>query len=37
MQAIANAVANAIGEPVREMPITPMRVLRALGRREEGG
>jgi len=33
MQAIANAVANAIGEPVREMPITPQRVLRALGRR----
>ncbi|MEO8445341.1 MAG: molybdopterin cofactor-binding domain-containing protein, partial [Gammaproteobacteria bacterium] len=32
LQAIANAVANAIGEPVKEMPITPMRVLRALGR-----
>jgi 4-hydroxybenzoyl-CoA reductase subunit alpha len=33
MQAIANAVADAIGEPIREMPITPARVLRALGRR----
>jgi 4-hydroxybenzoyl-CoA reductase subunit alpha len=32
LQAIANAVANAIGEPVREMPITPVRVLRALSR-----
>lgn len=32
MQAIANAVANAIGEPIREMPITPARVLRSLGR-----
>lgn len=33
MQAIANAVAMAIGEPVREMPITPARVLRTIGRR----
>ena len=32
LQAIANAVANAIGEPVKEMPITPVRVLRVLGR-----
>jgi len=31
MQAIANAVANAIGVPVQEMPITPARVLRAIG------
>jgi 4-hydroxybenzoyl-CoA reductase subunit alpha len=31
LQAIANAVAMAIGEPVREMPITPARVLRAVG------
>ncbi len=35
MQAIANAVANAIGEPVHEMPITPARVLRALGRQKD--
>jgi 4-hydroxybenzoyl-CoA reductase subunit alpha len=32
MQAIANAVANAIGHPIHEMPITPWRVLRALSR-----
>jgi 4-hydroxybenzoyl-CoA reductase subunit alpha len=32
MQAIANAVANAIGQPIHEMPITPWRVLRALSR-----
>ncbi|MBC8327144.1 MAG: molybdopterin-dependent oxidoreductase, partial [Planctomycetes bacterium] len=31
--AIANAVANAIGARVREIPITPERVLRALGER----
>jgi 4-hydroxybenzoyl-CoA reductase subunit alpha len=37
MQAIANAVAMAIGEPIREMPITPARVLRAIGRREDVG
>lgn len=35
MQAIANAVADAIGEPVTEMPITPWRVLKILGRRKE--
>ena len=28
MQAIANAVANAIGKPVKEMPLAPWRVLR---------
>ncbi len=36
MQAIANAVANAIGVPIREMPITPARVLRALADRPAG-
>ena len=30
--AIANAVADAIGVRVHEMPITPERVLRALGK-----
>ena len=30
MQAIANAVTNAIGAPVREMPLSPWRVLRAI-------
>jgi CO/xanthine dehydrogenase Mo-binding subunit len=30
--AIANAVADAIGHPVRELPITPFAVLEALGR-----
>ncbi len=35
MQAIANAVANAIGVPVQEMPLTPARVLRALAGRGE--
>ena len=34
MQAIANAVADAIGEPVTEMPIAPWRVLKILGRRK---
>lgn len=34
MQAIANAVADAIGEPVTEMPIAPWRVLKLLGRRK---
>jgi CO/xanthine dehydrogenase Mo-binding subunit len=29
-QAIANAVSNAIGYPVKELPITPERVLQAL-------
>ena len=28
MQAIANAVADAIGKPVKEMPLAPWRVLR---------
>jgi len=32
--AIANAVANAIGVRVTDLPITPMKVLRALGRVE---
>ncbi|HET9001076.1 MAG TPA: xanthine dehydrogenase family protein molybdopterin-binding subunit [bacterium] len=32
--AIANAVANAIGVRITELPITPLRVLRALGRVE---
>ncbi|MBL8225068.1 MAG: molybdopterin-dependent oxidoreductase [Chromatiales bacterium] len=31
--AIANAVANALGVPVTEMPIAPWKVLRLLGRR----
>lgn len=35
MQAIANAVANAIGAPINEMPITPWRVLRELSRQAE--
>lgn len=30
MQAIANAVADAIGKPVREMPLSPWRVLRLI-------
>jgi 4-hydroxybenzoyl-CoA reductase subunit alpha len=30
MQAIANAVTNAIGRPVNEMPLTPWRVLRQI-------
>jgi xanthine dehydrogenase YagR molybdenum-binding subunit len=33
--AIHNAVANAIGVPVRALPITPDRVLKALARRKE--
>lgn len=35
MAAIGNAVANALGEQIPEMPITPWRVLRALGRQGE--
>jgi 4-hydroxybenzoyl-CoA reductase subunit alpha len=35
MSAIGNAVANALGEHIEEMPITPWRVLRALGRQGE--
>jgi len=31
MQAIANAVTNAIGRPVKEMPLSPWRVVRAVG------
>jgi len=34
--AVANAVYNAIGIPVREIPMTPARVLAALGRKESG-
>ena len=34
--AVANAVADAVGEPVRELPLTPERVLRAV-RRAGGG
>ncbi len=30
MQAIANAVTNAIGTPVKEMPLSPWRVLRSM-------
>jgi 4-hydroxybenzoyl-CoA reductase subunit alpha len=33
MTAIGNAVANAIAEPVTEMPVSPWRVLRAVSRR----
>ena len=29
-QAIANAVSNAIGYPIKELPLTPERVLQAL-------
>jgi CO/xanthine dehydrogenase Mo-binding subunit len=32
MQAIANAVTNAIGSPVMEMPLAPWRVLRSVKR-----
>jgi 4-hydroxybenzoyl-CoA reductase subunit alpha len=35
MAAIGNAVANALGEPIPEIPITPWRVLRALSRQAE--
>jgi CO/xanthine dehydrogenase Mo-binding subunit len=34
--AIANAVYNAIGVHVREIPMTPLRVLAALKRKEAG-
>jgi CO/xanthine dehydrogenase Mo-binding subunit len=43
MGAIANAVADAIGVRIQELPITPEKVLRALGKvpasqpRKEGG
>ena len=36
LPAIANAVANAIGAPIDEMPITPWKILRILGRRKPG-
>jgi 4-hydroxybenzoyl-CoA reductase subunit alpha len=32
-QAIANAVSNAIGYPIKELPITPERVLKAIGQK----
>jgi CO/xanthine dehydrogenase Mo-binding subunit len=35
MQAIANAVTNAIGGRVMEMPLAPWRVLRAASNAEE--
>ncbi len=35
--AIANAVANAIGARVRDLPVTPAQVLAALDRQREGG
>jgi xanthine dehydrogenase YagR molybdenum-binding subunit len=35
--AIANAVANAIGARVRDLPITPAQVLAALDRQRGGG
>jgi CO/xanthine dehydrogenase Mo-binding subunit len=34
-QAIANAVSNAIGYPIKELPLSPERVLQALRKREE--
>jgi len=34
--AVANAVYNAIGVPIREIPMTPKRVLEALKRKESG-
>jgi len=33
--AIANAVAMALGEQIREMPISPWRVLRAVSRLQD--
>ncbi len=36
LPAVANAVANALGEPVNEMPITPWKILQILGRRAKG-
>ena len=35
MAAMANAVANALGEQVPEMPMTPWRVLRAVSRQRD--
>jgi 4-hydroxybenzoyl-CoA reductase subunit alpha len=34
-QAIANAVSNAIGYPIKELPITPERVLQAIRQKEK--
>jgi 4-hydroxybenzoyl-CoA reductase subunit alpha len=34
-QAIANAVSNAIGYAIKELPITPERVLRAIRQKHE--
>ena len=34
-QAIANAVSNAIGYPLTELPITPERILRALKEKQQ--
>jgi len=36
LPAVANAVANAIGAPVTDMPITPWQILRILGRSKPG-
>ncbi|MBW1839956.1 MAG: hypothetical protein JRI49_08460, partial [Deltaproteobacteria bacterium] len=33
-QAIANAVSNAIGYPVNELPLTPERVLKAINEKK---
>ena len=35
MAAIGNAVADAIGRPLNEMPISPWRLLRAVGREQD--
>jgi len=35
MAAIANAVADALGEPVTEIPVSPWRVLRAVSRQDD--
>jgi len=34
-QAIANAVSNAIGYPIKELPITPERILKAIRQKEK--
>lgn len=36
-QAIANAVSNAIGYPIKELPITPERVLTAIRQKKRKG
>lgn len=33
MQAIANAVANALGDRVTEMPLSPWRVVKVAGKK----